>query len=286
MSKSVFQQLVEQTCSNANFKPSNNKGHKSPTNGSSNQSVRSVTDPSSYQQPATGNQQLKSSNGRQSAAPRVSQQPASHSEARELLKRALRNMAAPNAATRCHHVKANGVACKSPAMREQPFCFFHEKFYNPPYDDSFPPLEDANSVQCAILQVLNGLKSKLITPLEARVYLYGLKAASINARRTNFEPVQDQVTEYPNNPRREPAITGLEEYRNLASISAPPTPAPATTREIVIPTPSAVEGEGPAVEPRGSQAIRPDKKQSGVVRTASSASSTTSVLDRQLATSN
>ena len=68
-------------------------------------------------------------------------------------------------------------------MREQPFCFFHEKFYNPPYDDSFPPLEDANSVQCAILQVLNGLKTKAITPLEARVLLYGLKAASINSRR-------------------------------------------------------------------------------------------------------
>ena len=70
------------------------------------------------------------------------------------------------------HVKANGVRCKSPAMRELPFCFFHEKFYNPPYDDSFPPLEDANSVQCAILQVLNGLKTKVITPVEARVMLY------------------------------------------------------------------------------------------------------------------
>ena len=107
-------------------------------------------------------------------------------------------MDAANRAPRCNHVKANGVRCASPAMRELPFCFFHEKFYNPAYDDSFPPLEDANSVQCAILQVLNALKRKVITPLEARVFLYGLKAAAINSRRTTFEPImQAQVTEYP-----------------------------------------------------------------------------------------
>jgi hypothetical protein len=33
---------------------------------------------------------------------------------------------------------------------------------------------------------------------EARVFLYGLKAAAINSRRTTFEPImQAQVTEYP-----------------------------------------------------------------------------------------
>src|SRR6185369_14004569 len=129
--------------SNANFKLSNNKHVKPAVAAPANGSAKSVSNP----------------NG---SAPRSHQQPA--------------RTAAADRAARCHHVKANGVQCKSPAMRGQPFCFFHEKFYNPPYDDCFPPLEDANSVQCAILQVLNGLKSKLITPLEARVYLYGLKA--------------------------------------------------------------------------------------------------------------
>ena len=188
MSKSVFQQLVEQTCSNPNFKPSNNKSHKSPANGSSNQSGRSVTDPA--------RSVPSKSNGNHSAShPPFNEKFETRNE-----KLAAARTAEANRAARCFHVKANGVQCKSPAMRGQPFCFFHEKFYNPVYDDSFPPLEDANSVQCAILQVLNGLKSKLITPLEARVYLYGLKAASINARSTNFDrprASESQVTELP-----------------------------------------------------------------------------------------
>jgi hypothetical protein len=195
-------------------------------------------------------------------------------------------------------VKANGVQCKSPAMRGQPFCFFHEKFYNPPYDDCFPPLEDANSVQCAILQVLNGLKSKLITPLEARVYLYGLKAASINARRTNFETVQDQVTEHPAGRRPEPTIPGLEEYRNLAGIA--PSEGHSFSRDETRPVKigstassaaiaaseshattfselnchpeSAAAGEGPAVAVRARHGFSRDKKEPSAVRTARSAS--------------
>jgi len=178
MSKSVFQQLVEQTCSNANFKPSNNKAAQQPANGKPNGAAKSVTNPSVDSKPETRNSKL--------------------SPVDVLLAKQIRDMDAANRAPRCQHIKANGVRCASPAMRELPFCFFHEKFYNPPYDDSFPPLEDANSVQCAILQVLNLLKTKSITPLEARVMLYGLKAASINSRRTTFEPImQAQVTEYP-----------------------------------------------------------------------------------------
>ena len=46
MSKSVFQQLVEQTCSNANFKPSNNKAAQQPANGKPNGSAKSVSNPS------------------------------------------------------------------------------------------------------------------------------------------------------------------------------------------------------------------------------------------------
>ena len=157
MSKSVFQQLVEQTCRQANSFTQNEK-------------------------PANSNQKPPSPDPKLAA------------------------LETANATPRCQHVKANGVRCKSPAMRKLDFCFFHEKFYNPPYDDSFPPLEDANSVQCAILQVLNGLKTKVITLAEARVMLYGLKAASINARSTNFEPrFVPQVIEYPNPNARRPA---------------------------------------------------------------------------------
>jgi hypothetical protein len=197
MSKSVFQQLVEQTCSNANFKPSNNKAANQPKNGKPNGHSKSVPDPSlsvvGSKSPITNHKSPIATSAEKAATAKPQPSPAAL-----LLAKQLRDMDAANRAPRCQHIKANGVRCASPAMRELPFCFFHEKFYNPPYDDSFPPLEDANSVQCAILQVLNALKRKMITPLEARVFLYGLKAAAINSRRTTFEPImQAQVTEYP-----------------------------------------------------------------------------------------
>ena len=218
MSKSVFQQLVEQTCSNANFKPNNNKVPRADGAAPANGSTKSVgldndplrqkpaqsAEPRPHQQPATSNQQPKSP----------------PTGAALLLAKQIRDMDAANRAPRCQHIRANGVRCASPAMRELPFCFFHEKFYNPPYDDSFPPLEDANSVQCAILQVLNGLKTKAITPLEARVMLYGLKAASINSRRTTFEPIMEaQVTEYPGL-RRQPKDSS-ESVRHPESSEGP-----------------------------------------------------------------
>jgi len=126
--------------------------------------------------------------------------------------------------------------------------------------------------------------------------LYGLKAASINARRTNFETIQDQVTEYPNGRRPEPTIPGLEEYRNLADVPVsaevaaravaldatpselhpavnekrPPAVAgeikndkPAA-KEVVIPSPN---GEGPAS--RAGQGFTPDKRDGAEVTTRS-----------------
>ena len=229
MPKSVFQQLVEQTCTQANLKPSNNKAAQQPANGKANGTAKSVTNPSvpvtaQDSKPETRNSKL--------------------SPVDVLLAKQIRDMDAANRAPRCQHIKANGVRCASPAMRELPFCFFHEKFYNPPYDDSFPPLEDANSVQCAILQVLNLLKTKSITPLEARVMLYGLKAASINSRRTTFEPImQAQVTEYPSFRRAQ------EELQQSTAAD-----------RVVIP--NAAQGDGPAVacHPEGlvGQGFSPD----------------------------
>jgi len=57
---------------------------------------------------------------------------------------------------RCAHIKTNGTQCGSPALREQRFCFFHEKWQRqqialnapqPPSPQGFtmPVLEDAPS---------------------------------------------------------------------------------------------------------------------------------------------
>jgi hypothetical protein len=85
------------------------------------------------------------------------------------------------------HVRANGVCCGSPAMRQQPFCYFHERIYNRPYEESFPPLEDAASIQLAIMQVLDGLRRGKLDRAVANSLFFGLQTASSNLKRAQSD---------------------------------------------------------------------------------------------------
>ena len=86
-------------------------------------------------------------------------------------------------APRCMHVRANGVRCGSPAMRQNAFCYFHDRLYNRPYEESFPFLEDAASIQMAIMQVLDGLRRGKLDRGVANSLLFGLQTASANLKR-------------------------------------------------------------------------------------------------------
>lgn len=85
-------------------------------------------------------------------------------------------------AARCIHVRANGVRCGCPAMREMPWCFFHERIHTRPYEEGFPPLEDAASIQLALMQVLDGLRRGKLEPRVANSLLFGLQTASANLK--------------------------------------------------------------------------------------------------------
>jgi len=52
----------------------------------------------------------------------------------------------------------------------------------------FPVLEDANSIQVALMQVMRLLVSGEMDSKTAGLLLYALQTASFNLRRTNFEP--------------------------------------------------------------------------------------------------
>jgi hypothetical protein len=137
---------------------------------------------------------------------------------------------------RCLHVKSNGVRCGSPAMRRNPFCFFHDRYYNAPAEDTFPPLEDANAVQVALMQVLQRLRREALRPgaLDLRAVnslLYGLQTAAFNAKRTSFDPVgfrNEIVTDDPLAHDRE----DREGTDGPAAPRKPPTPQ-AQVRKIV-----------------------------------------------------
>jgi hypothetical protein len=99
----------------------------------------------------------------------------------------------------CKHVKANGEFCGSPALRGREYCYFHltvlgrrlrtqkhimkgENHYL-----QLPTLEDANSIQMALMQVMEALLRDQIDTKVAGLLLYGLQIASSNLQHgANF----------------------------------------------------------------------------------------------------
>jgi len=104
------------------------------------------------------------------------------------------------AVPRCQHVKVNGTQCGSPALRNRRRCYFHEgariereKFVADQFAQHrfvLPLLEDANSVQLALMRVLQLLAREQMDHKTAGLMLYGLQTASCNLRLTNFEAEQ------------------------------------------------------------------------------------------------
>src|ERR1700740_3165601 len=106
---------------------------------------------------------------------------------------------------RCQHLKINGTQCGSPALRRNGFCFFHKRFQDERIKLSadrarrgvatfvLPVLEDANSIQIALMQVMRLLVSQQIEHKTASLLLYALQTASTNLRMTNFKPFIHEV---------------------------------------------------------------------------------------------
>jgi len=112
--------------------------------------------------------------------------------------------------SRCQHIKVNGTQCGSPALRRNKFCFFHKRFQTERLSlhksevnqararrraaiFDLPVLEDANSIQVSLMQIMRLLALGHLDPKTAGLLLYALQTASINLRRTNFEPSMHNV---------------------------------------------------------------------------------------------
>lgn len=119
---------------------------------------------------------------------------------------------------RCQHLKINGTQCGSPALRRNRFCFFHKRFQDERIRLAadrkrrgiatfiLPVLEDANSIQMALQQVMCLLVSGDIDHKTASLLLYALQTASSNLRQTKFEASMHNVVLDP----REVADTPLD----------------------------------------------------------------------------
>lgn len=110
-----------------------------------------------------------------------------------------------NFPSRCQHLKINGTQCGSPALRRNRFCFFHKRFQDERIRLSadrarrgvatfvLPVLEDANSIQIALMQVMRLLVAQQIDHKTASLLLYALQTASTNLRLTKFDPLRHDV---------------------------------------------------------------------------------------------
>ena len=101
---------------------------------------------------------------------------------------------------RCQHIKTNGTQCGSPALHRKRFCYFHNRWRATSINLKrasaarsasvleLPVLEDADSIQVALMQVMRLILSRQLDHKTAGLILYGLQTASANLRHTDFEP--------------------------------------------------------------------------------------------------
>jgi hypothetical protein len=98
---------------------------------------------------------------------------------------------------RCQHVKVNGTQCGSPALRNRRRCYFHDRVRVERAKDLadqfaqrrfvMPVLEDANSVQVALMKVMQMLARGQMEAKTAALMLYGLQTASANLKNLDLE---------------------------------------------------------------------------------------------------
>jgi hypothetical protein len=109
----------------------------------------------------------------------------------------------PESVARCQHIKVNGTQCASPALRAEKYCYFHMRWHTTRMSvllkerehwiAGLPTLEDANSIQVGLAEVMRLLVTKEIDSKTGALLLYAMQTASANMKHTSFEPEPTQV---------------------------------------------------------------------------------------------
>ena len=104
----------------------------------------------------------------------------------------------PVSIRRCQHIKVNGPQCGSPALRNEKHCHFHHLWFQKQLDVNkfvperlaitLPTLEDANSVQLGLTEIMRLIIHGLLDHRTAALLLRALRTAAINLRYTSLEP--------------------------------------------------------------------------------------------------
>jgi hypothetical protein len=110
----------------------------------------------------------------------------------------------------CNDIKVTGVRCNSPALRGEQFCYFHQNAHRGvrrPKQSRLHPsalIEDEESIQYALMEVMNALMRNTIDLKRATLIIRALHVAVKKAARVKYNAhSRDMVTEIPNMPLRQ-----------------------------------------------------------------------------------
>ncbi len=114
----------------------------------------------------------------------------------------------PKSVPQCHHTKTDGMRCGSPAMHGHSFCYYHARMRADMQRASgpdarelplqLPPLEDAHSIQLALMEIARAIAQDRISDKKAGLLLYLLQTASINLKRLEEDRSEQLVRQdYP-----------------------------------------------------------------------------------------
>ncbi|MGH9524720.1 MAG: hypothetical protein ACRD3E_19530 [Terriglobales bacterium] len=93
------------------------------------------------------------------------------------------NLKKAHAAPRCQFTRLNDQPCTQPALNGGPFCRFHDLIVEPPADSRIIPfVEDATTLQTALMQVIRSLQLGKLDRRTAGTILYALQIAASNLK--------------------------------------------------------------------------------------------------------
>ncbi len=144
------------------------------------------------------------------------------------------NMPVQSNVKTCTHIKVTGIRCGSPALRGEQFCYFHQRMVRgvpTPRQARLHPIaliEDEESIQAALMEVLNALMRNTIELKRAALILRALHIAVKNARRVRFQANESRmVKEVPDfaAPSDAPAVPQRTEFDLPYAAAIPDPPA-------------------------------------------------------------
>jgi len=141
---------------------------------------------------------------------------------------------------RCQHIKVDGVQCGSPALRGQRRCHFHDRWERVDRgatgpsalgSNVLPALEDANSIQLALAEVM---RLAIMGHIEHRVFallLSALRIAAANVKHLSQTPKPTHIVIDPESVENRPlgatawSETEGQDYDMIETTDVPQKPA-------------------------------------------------------------